>query len=303
VWRRPSTVGGNKQPTVTTAEAREYQLAMGSIALGMVILVWFANSIGMPAITAFFFFLLYLVMNTAITRIRAQLGPPVSGLHYSGPDHILRTVIGTNHMSGREMATWALLWGFNRAYRGVPMPHQLEGIKMTELIGADRQRIIVAQVLATVIGCYATVWAILHFCYREGTESMGLPVAILSGEGWKCIDGWINNPGGPNWVGLGGIIFGIVFGSFLMLMNFRFLWWPFHPVGYALASNWTMNVVWMPILIGWFWKVVTMHYAGPKLYRTLVPLALGLIIGDFTLGGLWTIVAMITRQPQYSFWI
>ena len=57
-----------------------------------------------------------------------------------------------------------------------------------------------------------------------------------------------------------------------------------------------------PLLIGWAGKVLIMRYAGPKTYHRAVPLALGLVLGEFTVGGFWTVLAMITHGRQYRFW-
>jgi len=287
---------------IAPAEVTEYRLALATLAGGLFLTTWFASTLGMPAYIGFAYILLYLIINTAIAKVRAEAGAPTHGFHFAGPDHILLTMVGTNRMATREMTAWGLLFGFNRAYTGVPMPHQLEGMKIGEMMGADRQRLTGAMAVATVVGCYAAVWALLHLCFREGVEQMGEPVRRLSPQGWRLVSQWMNAPTGPNWVGLGGIIFGFGFATFLMAMRVRFIWWQFHPIGYAIAADWTTGLIWMPLLIGWLTKTLTMHYLGPKAYRTGLPMALGLVLGEFAVGGFWSLLAMFTRKPQYHFW-
>lgn len=293
---------GDSRTSVSSVEVTEYRLAFGAIVVGLCLTTVFAASLGMPAFVGLIYMLLYLVINTAIAKIRAEAGAPTHGFHYAGPDHILLTVLGPNRMKPREMAALGLFFGFNRAYTGVPMPHQLEGMKISEVLGASRQRTTGAIALATVLGCYAGIWALLHLCFREGVEQMGEPVRRLSPGGWHLVNGWLNNPLGPNWVGLGGIVFGFLFAYFLMAMRFRFVWWQFHPIGYAIAADWTTGLIWLPLLIGWAAKNLTMRYLGPKSYRRGLPLALGLILGEFATGGFWSLLAMFTRKPQYHFW-
>lgn len=299
VWDAIWSGSGSRTPP---EEANEYRLAMAAIVVGFILTVAFGASLGMPAVIAFVYITFYLVINTAITKIRAEAGAPTHGFHFAGPDHILLTVRGTNRMKVRELAGWGLFFGFNRAYTGVPMPHQLEGMKMGEMIGMHRQRLTATIALATVLGCYAGVWALLHLCFREGVEQMGEPVCRLSPQGWMLVNTWLNNPKGPNLVGLGGIIFGFLFASFLMMMRFRFVWWQFHPIGYAIAADWTTGLIWMPLLIGWAAKAGLLRYMGPKVYHHGLPFALGLILGEFAVGGFWSLLAMFTRKPQYHFW-
>lgn len=289
--------------TVTSAEVTEYRLALGVIGVGLALTTWFAVSLGMPVFIGLAYMILYLVINTAIAKVRAEAGAPTHGFHYAGPDHVLLTFTGANRMATREMAAWGLFFGFNRAFTGVPMPHALEGMKIGEVLGVNRQRLTGAVGLAIVIGCYAGFWALLHLCFREGIEQMGHPVKDLAPGGWRgIVNSWLVNPTGPNWVGLGGIAVGFLFSYFLMSMRFRFVWWPFHPIGYAIAADWTTGLIWVPLLLGWLAKVLVMRYLGPKSYIAGLPLALGLVLGEFAVGGFWSVLAMLTRRPQYAFW-
>jgi hypothetical protein len=301
VWRGPRDTGDSRT-TITPAEVTEYRLALGVVAGGLVLTTAFAAALGMPVGTGFAYMLLYLVINVAITKVRAEAGAPTHGFHFAGPDHVLLTVMGPAHMRTRQMAAWGLFWGFNRAYTGVPMPHQLEGMKIGELTGMPRQRLTGILAFATALGCFAGVWALLHICFREGVEQMGHPVRDLAPQGWQLVSAWMQQPLGPNWPGLLGIVAGFAFSYFLMTMRYRFVWWQFHPIGYAIAADWTTGLIWLPLLIGWAGKSLAMRYLGPKAYRAGVPLALGLIMGEFIVGGFWSLLAMLTRKPQFSFW-
>jgi len=301
IWRG-STTEQQGAARVAPAEVGEYRLAAGFLAVGLVLTTAFAVSLGMPVCTGFLYILFYLVINIAIAKIRAEAGAPTHGFHFAGPDQILLTAIGANKMQVREMAAWGLFFGFNRGYTGVPMPHQLEGLKMGELAGARHQSVATAAGIATVLGCFAAVWALLHLCFREGVEQMGGSVRLGSPQGWQLVNMWLTNAEGPNWGGLAGIAVGFLFASFLMAMRFRFVWWQFHPIGYAIGPDWTTGVIWVPLMIGWAWKTLMLRYTGPCLYKAAVPLALGLMLGEFAVGGFWSLLAMLTRKPQYSFW-
>lgn len=298
-----SPATGGAGGTISRAEVREYQWALALLAGGFLLTTWFANSLGMPVILGFFYIFFYLALNAAIAKMRAEAGIPTHGFHMAGPDRLLLTMVGPRGMSVRQMSAWALFSGLNRSYTGTPMPHQLEGMKMGEMLGAEPSRITFAEALATVIGSVASVWALLHLCYRHGVEHHMLgPVQWMSRRGWKMLDSWMNTPTSPNWGGLAGIIFGVFFASFLTLMRLRFVWWPFHPMGYALAPDWTVGTIWIPMMIGWAAKSTIMRYLGPRTYRAAIPFFLGLVLGEFVVGGAWEVLAMILGEPQYAFW-
>ncbi len=73
----------------------------------------------------------------------------------------------------------------------------------------------------------------------------------------------------------------------LGLLRLRFWWWPFHPLGYLAANCWGMHWFWVPFFIGWGAKVLTLRYGGLRLYRRMMPLAVGLMMGDMVGRGIW----------------
>lgn len=64
-----------------------------------------------------------------------------------------------------------------------------------------------------------------------------------------------------------------------------------------------MNCVWTPILIGWAAKTLTLKYSGAKGYRAGLPVAIGLILGEFVIGSLWSLFGVIAHVPVYQFWM
>jgi hypothetical protein len=87
--------------------------------------------------------------------------------------------------------------------------------------------------------------------------------------------------------------------ALLMLLRTRYLWWVFHPVGYAMANTPTMNQVWLPFFVAWICKAVVLRYGGMRLYRQSLPFFYGLILGDFLAGGLTTLLGCFTGINPY----
>ncbi len=98
--------------------------------------------------------------------------------------------------------------------------------------------------------------------------------------------------------GLLALLGGAVAVVLLGLMRLRFWWWPFHPIGYVAANTWGLQLWAMPFFVGWAAKTLIIRYAGLRLYRRTIPLAVGLIVGDLLNGGLWG-VARLVRLGAY----
>jgi hypothetical protein len=104
------------------------------------------------------------------------------------------------------------------------------------------------------------------------------------------LSGYLQHPTPPDLLGGGFVAAGFVLTSLLMLLRTRLLWWPLHPVGYAMANTLTMGKMWMPFTIAWCAKSLVLRYGGARMYARSLPFFLGLIVGDFFNGGFWTAV-------------
>ena len=94
---------------------------------------------------------------------------------------------------------------------------------------------------------------------------------------------------------------GLVFTVLLMLLRARFLWWPLHPLGYATAQSWGMGNLWCCLFVAWACKALILRYGGFNAYRRAIPFFLGLALGDYILGSLWSILDIPTTISLYLF--
>ena len=93
--------------------------------------------------------------------------------------------------------------------------------------------------------------------------------------------------------------FGACMTFVLSTMRTKFIWFPFHPVGYALANTGTMYWLWCPFLIAWLCKVTITKYGGIKGYRGALPFFLGLVLGDYMISSLWALAGSILGIRMY----
>ena len=80
-------------------------------------------------------------------------------------------------------------------------------------------------------------------------------------------------------------------------------WWPLHPTGYALALSFAMEYFWLPVFIAWLVKFAVLRYGGVSFYRQTLPFFLGLILGDYTVGSIWSLIGCIFSIPTYRIYI
>ena len=83
-------------------------------------------------------------------------------------------------------------------------------------------------------------------------------------------------------------------GAFVMLVlvicYHRIYWWPLHPLGYLTAYSSAMRLLWFSFFVGWLCNALCIRYGGVLLFKKVRYFFVGLVIGDFFMGGTWSIV-------------
>ena len=284
-------------------EPMTYRNALIGIVFGMAFILGFCYLAGFSPWMAISFFFIYFALSTAITRIRAELGPPAHDMYGSGPDYILTTMFGTRRIGQQNLTVMTLFYWINReSYRAHPMPHQLEGFKLADRVGMRGNRVIVAILLATFIGAISCFWAFLHAGYKLGTEARLYRTTWFAREGYNILASRITHPTGVEYSDLLFMGIGFIFTVTILLIRTRFLWWPLHPVGYAVTGWWIIGRLWFPLLISSIVKWSALKLGGVRAYRRMMPFFLGLILGDFVVGSSWSILGIALGRHTYVFW-
>lgn len=296
---RPSELDDSQEPM-------RYRAAAWGVVVGTALIVIFCHRAGMSVWVAFSYFFIYFAMSLTISRIRAELGPPVQNLRDAGPDSILTNLLGSRAFTKRDLSVMSMFFWINgEAYRSHPMPHQLEGFRLAERAGMSSRRLIVAMMVASGIAVFAAFWGVLHYGYKLGSavSFWGPAATYFPLAPYRRLAGWLVNPTEPH-----GLAVAITGGSLaatlgMLILRTRVLWWSLHPIGLAISHAWGMNWYWFPLLISWAIKRTLLNHGGVRAYRKALPFFFGLILGEFIVGNLWSLLGIALGRRLYAFWV
>ncbi|MBP6964106.1 MAG: hypothetical protein KBC96_06855 [Armatimonadetes bacterium] len=285
-------------------EAISYRSAVLGLIGGLLFLGVFAHRMGMTLPVICVFFLLYLMFAIIISRIRAELGFPTHDMHQMSPAYPITTAVGSDGVGVQNLVGFSLFHWFNRTYASHPSPHQLEAFKLSERAGNPARQMFAAVLIAGVFALPLGFWNLLHTYYRNGgaTANMEMWALQFGNEAWSRLAGWIKQPTPTSPTSLIFVGVGFAISSMLAWLRLRFFWFPLHPLAYAIAPSWGISQLWMPIFIGSTAKFLTLKFGGLRQYRKALPFFFGLILGEVTVGSLWTIVGVVFGFPTYDFW-
>ncbi len=292
-------------------ERQEARVAVLLIAAGAAFLFWFCYVAGMAGGIIVAFFVLYFLISIAITRMRAELGPPAHDLHQVGPQLQIVDFIGASNMNSPDLnpnypttlAFFGFLNFFNRAYRGHPMPHGMEGFRIAERLGMDNRRYLIAMAVAIVVGALSGFFAMLWIFNKYGAAAQAVgPGEWFGRETWDYTSMWFTAPEPHQYYSTYAIFIGLASGLVLAALRMSLAWWPFHPVGYAVSGSWSLDQLWLCIFVAWLVKASLLKYGGVKAYKPAVPFFVGLMLGDFMVGGFWQLYGILMETQVYHFW-
>lgn len=284
-----------------TRDFISYRTALiGLLASAAFIFVfWYMTGVELPVLILFF--PIFFLTVVGYTLIRANAGLPFA----FGPNHpphlFLTQAYGPVNMSPQTIAALNYSTWLGWDWRGTTMPHQMEGLKIAssaKLNGRDMVRVIV---LASGIAIIASFITLLALYYRFGGESGGLDTFRTQWtlETWDLARGYMESGANRNWWEINGGAAGALVLFWLGWMQKRLVWWPFHPIGYTVSLSITATYMWCPMLIVWIIKSLILRYGGMSVYRRGIPLAVGLILGDFTMAGIWALAGLAAGKTLY----
>ena len=308
VWRSrkhlQNLLGVKTQSVSTRDEPMSPRTVVLALIFGVAFLTFFCLRAGMSLWAILVFFGLYFAFSTAVSRMRAELGSPMHDLHYTGPERVMVAAVGTRPLGPMNLSMFSFFWFFTRTFDSHPMPHQLEGFKLAATSGVRSRFMLFAILIALFVGILSQFWALISIPYRLGAlhEMSRVPI-VYGSEPWTQLQKWLTHPLPPDYWALGFTGIGLLFALFLMLMRMKFFWFPFHPAAYAaVCGSWAVNYIWFSLGIVWVLKLVLLKYGGRNAHRKAMPFFLGLILGQFTVGSLWTILGMVFNIPAYGIW-
>jgi hypothetical protein len=282
------------KPTKGRSEWFDVRISFWGAALGFALIIWWYIRLGMAPITAILIVGAFFMIMLVATRIICQGGLAYFTLTAAPTDGMI-ALFGAKLFAGAS----GLLAGMSQKVLFVDLRESLlpSLLHARHLQQNRNPALLLFSGLAITIVASMTVsiLAMMTLCYRYGIRELQLDWASQTTTAvyeniYRLIA--MNTTTGT-WI----YIFALA-GALVMLVlvscYHRFYWWPIHPIGYLTAYSSAMRILWVSFFIGWACNALCMRYGGILLFKKLQYFFIGLIIGDFLMGGGWALVGLFT---------
>jgi hypothetical protein len=286
-------------------EIMSYREAVWGLLIGLVImLVWIVFS-GMQLLLAIPFLLIALLLFVGLTRIVAESGMAEAVAPSIAPG-VMVSALGSQIFGPAGLSAMGMSYVWLSDMRVFVMATAAHGLKLGQSLPAQRRRpLLWAMAGGILIAAAVSIPLTLYWAYRNGGPTLndwfwtGAPMAAAKWSVDKIVKP--TAPSVPGWI-MTGVGAGLML--WLSVMRQQVMWWPFHPIGFALGGVWMMDELWATILGTWLIKAVIMRYGGVKAFQSARPFFLGLILGQFSTNAIWLILDRLTGHTgNMIFWI
>ena len=271
------------------------------LILGIIALVAFCSFAGLNTIIATIFILLFLLYMIGLTRIRSEGGVIWNFGPWINPPQLMVHLAGSRLLNPRDLTILSYLQWFNLDYRCAVMPHQLEGLRIAHVGKVRMKSMFYLIILAMVIGIVAAYWNILRMYYIKGagTPYVNQWRTDMGLMPYRQLRAWLDYPADSGLASLPYISGGMLATFLLMFLRTNFLWWPIHPIGFAVGHSFIIDLIWTPMCVSWCLKKIVLQYGGIRAYRQSMPFFIGLLLGDYLSGCIFSLIGVIFDIPMY----
>lgn len=264
---------------------------------------WFAGI--NPAIAALFF-TIYLGASLVIARLVVEGGLLFPQLSFAPLEVISTAITGTSAIGAASLTRLSFLQpSLMSDMRTNLLPGFLHTLKIAhqlELDARHTRRLMGSVVLAIIAALGITIFVSVATLYSAGG---------LTGYSWFTQDGGrqvfasasgalAKNSGveGVNWLW---IAVGVALTLAMIVTRSRFAWFPFHPLGYIVASSYPVTRLWFSFFLGWACKTLINRYGGHSSVSRVQPFMIGLILGNVCAMMLWMCIGF-WQGVQIPYW-
>ena len=285
--------GGARMGEEERSEALSYPVAFWGFVLSFAFLVGWCVFAGINPVLAFLMWSMYLVIGIGLSRAVVEGGLLFVQQGWTPLGAIAQLFGGANtaflppsSIVPASFVNTALMIDL----RGFLLPSFIQSFKLAHDNKIKMKPLLALIMAVTTVTMVMGIWMNVRMGYHDGALTLngwfakdgaqqpaGNAATLLTGSDPKQF-------GAANWIWLSvGAL--LTFG--MMLARSRFLWFPFHPIGYLVSLSFPMHMLWFSAFLGWLAKVTITRFGGSDVYRKTIPLFLGLALGDVFMMLMW----------------
>ncbi|MFQ6097643.1 MAG: DUF6785 family protein, partial [Armatimonadota bacterium] len=263
-FARAAWVGGRRAPL--SAHEQPYRTALYGFLIGLAVIWVWCSWVGMSLLWAVILWGVFPFVSMIVSRVICEAGMFIYSSPFRWNDAVFRMfnarVIGPRNVTLMTMTSWCQI----RSTATQNMPVIFQGFKIGSVTRMSRPALMWVMFASICVAILTIHYFAPHVIYHWSVPKLGWWPSGSSRNTTRHLVRFLENPYEMrvgDWAAIG---WGAAFTAFLFAMRIRFLWWPFHPLGFIAWLGWPIDRYWFSILIGWLAKVCVVRFVGFKAF-------------------------------------
>ncbi len=276
--------------------------AVWAAILGFTTMIVWSLYAGMPLQVALVLWIVVIGYAFAMTRLLAEGGMPWLDHPAWAAQDVIRAIFPYRSMPVQGWAAVSMATAYAYHLRVNPMPRIMQSVKLAEETGTHNRAITWGLGIATAVAIPVSYYYLLGAGYVHGGVAIN-PARFVTLARYPAVYmERVTSVALPHtdWLSIAIMVYAGLKLWLLSFMRMRFLWWPLHPVAYAMSFNVYVIREWLSVLIGWACQTVAMRYGGYQTVQRWRPFFLGLILGAMLVCGVWLVIDGITGLRDHK---
>ncbi len=283
-------------------EPLTYRAAVWSGIFSFIFMIAWANYSGMPILIAVPLLLIGFGYLLAMTRLISEGGMPWSHEPTWRSHDVIRALVPYRSLTVANWSSIAMMLTFTHDMRVAPMPRLMQSLKLSEETETGDGAITWSILIATLVAIPVSYYAMLRAGYTHGGVAINTyRFVTLARQPGIFMERLQASPvRSTDFMSLALLGYGAAKLLVISFMRINYLWWPLHPVGFAMSYIVYLVREWLSVLIGWACQVLLTRYGGHEAFRKYRPVFLGLIFGAMFAAAVWLIIDGFTGLRSHK---
>lgn len=279
---------------VSPEEASLHRKAIFGFFFGLILATAWCALAGALYSVAILSWIVVFIIAISLTRFVSEGG--LLFIQAFRPSDLFIAFVGTRPFSERHMTVMAFVEKvFMFDLRTFLMPFFMDIYRIAHVANLPLKPLIKAMWLSIMASLITSSWSFLRLVYRRGANTMmqNAGAWFLQHSPRQVLDftvAYFDQPRRPTPLSQTCFITGFAVTLLLYYLRQLFVWFPLHPIGYAMGPSWPMIQLWFSTMLGWMFKAALLRYGGLGAFRRWRPFFLGLLIGEYLTAGIWLII-------------
>lgn len=264
-------------------------------------IVFWCTRVGMETLWAVLLFGALPLAYLVVARVICEAGMFIYTTPFRLYDVLFETagteILGVKNVTLATMVGWSEM----RSTATAELPYLMQAYRLAAEGGRERWRITLGMGLAILVTIFVSHVVSLYVIYRAGLGKLSWWASGAARNTTRNLVGYLTNPTEMDLEEWFALLLGGGLTALLVRMRLRYVWWPFHPLGFVAWYGWPIDRYVVSIFLGWLAKVITLRIGGLKLFRDLRPIAFGLVLGICFILTFWLVFHLFVPGPPVIF--